>query len=372
MDGIDAALLKTDGDSIIEECGHISMPYSAFFKSQLKQAEEVVRSVQGDLEKAENLWPNLPQIIDESTHLHAEAVRRLISETKCLPETIRVVGYHGQTLYHHPPVSTIVGHGKRLAELVGIPVVNNFRKQDITLGGQGAPFAPIYHYALAKRDGYIPAVVVNLGGIANVTIIPSDKPDHMIAFDTGPANGLVDRFVRQRTHNQEQMDANGRYGSQGQVHENVLSLLFEKGVQKNGHNYFTLPAPKSLDIGHLNLIAELAPLTLEDGCATLEAFTAKSLVDSVVSLNIDVPKMWIMAGGGAQNPIILKFLEDYLMKALGPGIVMHKADSVGWNSQALEAQIFAYLAVRHLKGLPFSFPNTTGVSMPTCGGDYFC
>ncbi len=373
MDGIDAALLRTDGDKVIDSLGWVSVPYEDTFKIALKDGERAVRQAQGIMEHANRIYSPLEKVIKQSTHLHAQAVHTLLEKTGHTPQEIQVVGYHGQTLYHEPSegISVIVGCGNHLANLTGISVVNNFRGEDMKLGGQGAPLAPIYHLALARRFGRIPALVINLGGIANVTIMPSSEPQDMIAFDTGPANALVDRLVRQRTNNSQCMDVGGRYGSCGTVHQPVLEKLFEKAVFRDGKNYFSLPTPKSLDTSHLHLIPELDSLSLEDACATLEAFTAKSLVQSVASLNMPIPNQWIAAGGGVKNPVIFTHLKAYATQTFGPELEIFSAEDVGWQSQAIEAQLFAYLAVRHLRKLPFSFPKTTGVSLATCGGDCF-
>ncbi len=389
MDGIDVALLETDGLNHIVEKGHLSAPYAREFQIALKAAEYSVRKHAGNLEEAAKYFEsdsqeyfsanaiapsdhwNLESIIAESTELHAQAVLQFLEKYHLNASDIEVIGYHGQTLYHQPQrqCSVIVGDGPALANRLNIPVIYQFRTHDIAAGGQGAPFAPIYHWALAKRDGFIPCVVLNCGGIANATVIAEEDPETLIAFDTGPGNGLIDAFVRQKTQGKENKDTDGHYGSQGKVDTFVLEQLYQHSMQGNKADFFKKAPPKSLDIADFKWPSVLEDLSLNDACRTLEAFTADSIVQSLVALNRPLPNLWIVAGGGWHNPVILEEFKMRLQRAL-PQAEIKTADAIGWNGDALEAQIFAYLAVRHLKQSPFSFPGTTGVSRPLSGGIY--
>lgn len=239
MDGIEAALLETDGSpNLLKPLGYISMNYSPRFKVLLKSAEYAVRKCDGNLEQAKKIYSqavkdylknelnivensdsnaepiSLDDVIQHSTELHGIAVKKLLDEKKLSAKDIDVIGYHGQTLFHNPDrkISIIVGNGDQLAEELGITVVNDFRSNDIAAGGQGAPFAPLYHYALAVRDNKVPVAVVNCGGIANISLILDKNEEHVIGFDTGPGNALIDRLVRQRTQGKEDMDTDGQYG----------------------------------------------------------------------------------------------------------------------------------------------------------------
>ena len=408
MDGIDAALLETDGTAQrLKELAYTSLDHQPEYKILLKAAEFAVRQYAGDLTLAKQnfikalisflnnhlaLTQNeattilaelvdylqcgvatitLDKIIDHSTFLHAEIVLQLLRETGLSADQINVIGYHGQTLYHQPNrgISVIVGDGQKLADRLKINVVSDFRRKDIEAGGQGAPFAPIYHQALAIRDQKIPVAVVNCGGIANVSLIFNEND--IIGFDTGPGNALIDSLVRQHTHGKQNMDKNGQLARQGQVNQLVLNSLYEKSVRKDEKNYFTLVPPKSLDYGDIELIAELKSLSIHDACATLAAFTADSIVTSVLSLNEEIPRHWILAGGGWKNLSILSELKLRLQQKVNSDIIIETADQAGWNSQALESQLFAYLAVRSINGLPLSFPKTTGVLYPATGGTLF-
>lgn len=407
MDGIDAALIKTDGKANIIELGHYSLSYDDEFRLLLKIAEFSVRTHEGSLEKAKAYFPlamfdylqsefslstneikqrlvdlsryfhntahqliTLDQIIRHSTQLHAQLVNNLLQHTKLSAGKIDVIGYHGQALFHRPStkITIQVGDGSLLAKLTGITVINDFRIDDVNAGGQGAPLAPLYHQALAIRDKKYPCAIVNCGGISNVTVISGSDLTDVIGFDTGPGNGLIDRCIRQRTQGKEQMDADGQYGKQGIVHEDMLDKLYAKAVTYKNINFFDKKPPKSLDIGDLILISELDHLSLPDVCRTLEAFTADSIVNSLRYFPGNTkPIYWILAGGGWHNPVILQELKERLSAQID-NVKIITADEAGWNSQALEAQIFAYLAVRSLNRLPLSVPNTTGVSVPLCGG----
>ncbi len=390
MDGIDAALLETDGQNEVRELANVSITYEPEFKLILKATEQIVRHYQGDLNQVrkffssglKNFSSNLAQeinphinydeIIQHSTELHLQAVRKLLQHTAIATENIAVVGYHGQTFFHSPTTKTsvIAGNAQYLADQLGIAVVADFRHDDINAGGQGAPFAPLYHQALAIRDNKFPLAVVNCGGIANITLIYDNNPENLIAFDTGPGNGLIDRYIRQKTLGKETMDKDGQYGSQGKVSAPILQLLYEKSVIQNHNNFFSLPLPKSLDIGDMQLISEIDNLSFNDACATLEAFTADSIIKAAALSNHPLPLHWILAGGGWHNPVILHELISRLKKIL-PEACIQTANEAGWNGQALEAQIFAYLAIRNLKGLPLSYPGTTGVPLPMPGGKVF-
>ncbi|MBY0461904.1 MAG: anhydro-N-acetylmuramic acid kinase [Alphaproteobacteria bacterium] len=404
MDGIDAALLQTDGDDHIEELGHFSMKYVPETKVLLKSAEYAVRECKGDMTKAAANYPDylekyllrelkvpgieiksrikalssylsgaitLDKIIEHSTQLHSTVIKDFLHKVGKNSSEIDVIGYHGQAMYHQPDqkISIIVGSGQALANQTGIKVVNDFRSADVAAGGKGAPFAPLYHQALAKRDGKTPVAVVNCGGISNVTLIPDDNPLHLVGFDTGPGNGLIDRLVRQRTSGAESMDEGGKYGNRGTVNETVFNALWEKSILKDGKNYFLIPFPKALDIGDLKLVDELNSLSLEDACRTLEAFTAHTIVNSISPSKF--PTHWILAGGGWNNPVILLELKSRLISLGIEEKNIQTADEAGWNNDALEAQIFAYLAVRSLSGMPFSFPGTTGVPEPMSGGKIY-
>src|SRR3990167_514694 len=409
MDGIDAALICTDGEMMVQELTSLSMKYTDNTKFLLKAAEKSVNKAKGNLKLAElnylqDLFAylhleigldkqdvsqkinelavflytdgalSLEKVIEHSTKLHAEVVLNLLQKSGKHPAEIGVIGYHGQTLYHNPTlgISIQIGHGQLLANLVKINVVCDFRENDLNNGGQGAPFAPIYHQVLAARDNLLPLVVVNCGGIANLSIILDSNPDNLLGFDSGPGNGLIDAFVRIRTNGKLQMDVNGQLGQTGEANTQILESLFAKSCLIDERNYFLMSHPKSLEIRDCELISELDSLSIEDGCATLEAFTAEMIVRSLDLINIgSIPKNWLLAGGGWYNPVIKQYLQKSLNNKFSQKIQLKTVTEIGWNNESLEAQIFAYLAVRSLHGKPLSFPGTTGVSRPISGGILF-
>lgn len=408
MDGIDAGLVSTDGEGMVKEIGDFSLRYDPEMKMLLKSAERAVRSADGDLVRAESGFAaaaiayigeasglsaaeaersftelsryiegksgaraSLSAVIARSTDLHARAVRGLLESSGYKPRQVDVIGYHGQTLFHRPKAGLTVqaGDGRRLADTVEIPVVYDFRSNDVRNGGEGAPFAPLYHAALARQIGLAPLVIANCGGIANITVV-TGRDEDLCAFDTGPGNALIDRFVKLRVG--KPCDEDGRYGLQGKVDERCLARLRATSLeQTGGGNYLDRLPPKSLDVNDMKLVPELEALSLQDGAATLEAFTAECIVDSLRFLeakSIEVPRLWVVAGGGWKNPVIFRELSARLRARLGADLLVRHAGEVGWNGTALEAQIFAYLAVRALKGLPLSVPGTTGVPKPQSGG----
>lgn len=390
MDGIDAAILETDGDFFIKTIDGISLQYDTEFKILLKAAEYAVRKKSGDLIAAKQYFPEAIQtyletelktsayqaitkisfdnVVEHSTQLHATAVKQLLDKTGYSSKQVDVIGYHGQTLFHQPKnkITIQVGNGQQLADQTNITVVNDFRIADVLAGGQGAPLAPLYHQALAVRDNKIPIAVLNCGGIANITVVSGIQTTEMIGFDTGPGNGLIDRYIKQVTQGKETMDADGKYGLQGKVNQAVFEKLYEQLK-----NFIQAKPPKSLDIGDFELIPELNLLSLEDACATLEAFTADTIVKSLEHLPNSIPSLWVLAGGGWNNPVIYNELKIRLFQQLGSSVQIKLADEIGWSSQYMEAQIFAYLAVRCLQNKPISFPNTTQVLKPLTGGKIY-
>ena len=348
MDGVDVALLRTDGETVLELGDHASFPFDETARTMLRRALEDARDLRerdarpGVLGEAEALM----------TDRHATAVRAFLDEQGLKAADIDVIGFHGQTVLHRPEAGLTVqiGEGPRLAAEIGCPVVYDLRAADMAAGGQGAPLVPIFHQAMVRASELTPPVaVVNIGGVANVSLIGSG--DAPTACDTGPGNALIDDFVRERTG--RPFDHRGELAARGRVDRKALDALLS-------HAFFRLPWPKSLDRNAFSR-APVAHLSNEDGAATLTAFTAASLATVVDGLP-EAPKLWVVSGGGARNATLMTMLRACL-----PGPV-RTAREVGWSEEAVEAQAFAYLAVRSLKGLPLTFPTTTGVPAPTTGG----
>lgn len=355
LDGIDLAILKTDGEVAVEPGPTHFYPYSRDLKIFIRRAIKAAlegRDGAADIGKASG----------EVTEAHAIAVAELLDKAGLKRTAIDVIGFHGQTILHRPkqtPESVgrtwQIGDGQSLADETGIDVVADFRAADIAAGGEGAPFAPLYHAALVRALGRAHSVgVINLGGVSNVTYVPCDGGDlDLIAFDCGPGNGLIDEWVELKTG--EAMDKDGALARSGQVHSDILRMMLL-------NPYIRRKPPKSLDRYDFKIDAVLS-LSAADGAATLTAFTAACVRASAAHLP-DEPGEWIVAGGGRRNPAMMKALAD----ALDADVC--SAESAGWRGDVLEAECFAYLAVRSLRKLPISYPKTTRVPRPLRGGVY--
>jgi anhydro-N-acetylmuramic acid kinase len=344
-DGIDAALIETDGEGLSRSITFHAMPYHEGFRVRL--AEACRRAMAMDKPGFE---PLLHSVEEELTELHVEAVSDLLARSGHIAEDISVIGFHGHTVAHRPEWRWTwqIGDGAALAGAFGIPVVADLRSADVAAGGQGAPLLPVYHRALA-HDLPKPVAILNLGGVANITAIAADGD--ITAFDTGMASGLIDNWMQ--THSDRSFDENGATAASGRVDEARLSQML-------ADPWFDLPPPKSIDREAFSIDA-VRGLSLEDGAATLTAFTARALARGLDHLP-DRPACIYVAGGGRHNATLMAML------AKDTGAIVRPVDDLGWDGDALEAQGFAYMAVRHLKNLPISFPRTTGAPQPMTGG----
>lgn len=349
LDGVDVAVIETDG-KLVKSFGPSGYrPYTNAERNLLRQAlTEAVHLSQREAR---------PGILAEAervvTLAHAEAVAAFTAQNRITPEDIDIVGFHGQTVLHRPErqLTVQIGDAAALAKVIHIPVMHDFRAADVASGGQGAPFVPVYHRALVQsvqREG--PTVVVNVGGVSNITYI--DGTETLIACDTGPGNALLDDYMFRVLS--QPFDADGRFAAQGRADEAWIARALELP-------FFALPPPKSLDRNDFAAL-KLGDVAPADGAATLTAFTAAAIA-RVVSLLPKVPKSWIVAGGGARNLTMLRMLRERVAPA-----TVEAADALGWSPDAIEAQAFGFLAVRGMKGLPLSYPATTGVPIPMTGG----
>ncbi len=345
MDGVDAAVLVTDGQSITAFGPHLFRPYTEAERATLRAALAEARALTerearpGSVAKAERIV----------TDAHAEAAEQLLRENPMTQPDL--IGFHGQTVFHAPErgLTIQVGDGPALARRLGVPVVHDFRAADVAAGGQGAPLVPVYHRALFVRTRFSGSMaIVNIGGVANITRIGADGS--LLAGDTGPGNALIDDFVRARTG--RAMDTGGALASAGRVNAGALESLLAL-------RWFERPFPKSLDRNAFSAAA-VADLSTEDGVATLAAFTSRTIVKGIVMAG--GADRVVVAGGGASNP--------YLMRRLGDeaGVPVASAAELGWSPDFLEAEAFAFLAARSLRGLLLTFPGTTGVKQPATGG----
>ena len=336
LDGVDAALLVTDGEAFVRAGPAVTLPYPPALRADLRTL----------LDRADGLAADdafLRETERSLTLHHVDAVR-------ALAEPAKLIGFHGQTILHRPEQRRTwqIGDATLLARETGITVAHDFRSADVAAGGQGAPLVPAYHAALAANLEK-PLVVLNIGGVANMTFIGADGD--LVACDTGPGNALLDDFCLR--HLGEPMDRDGRLAAAGTPHEPTVTQLL-------ANPFFTLPAPKSLDrqdFAHALALVEMLPIA--DAAATLAAFTARAALAAPYPA---APRRLLVTGGGRHNLAIMAALRAAAPCPVDP------VEEVGWRGDALEAECFAYLAVRALRGLPLSYPGTTGVPAPAGGG----
>ncbi|GBD44001.1 Anhydro-N-acetylmuramic acid kinase [bacterium HR40] len=340
MDGVDVALVETDGEQQFRPIAATTRPYPPELRARL--AALVARRGDDAAESAAvEVW---------LTACHIEAAKALLDGLPACERRLDLVGFHGHTVDHRPRagVTRQIGDATRLAHALGVPVVHDFRSEDVRQGGEGAPLVPVFH-ALLARGLERPLAFLNIGGIANVTWVgPGDR---LLAFDTGPGNALLDDWSLRTTG--RPFDENGRLAASGRVDKSRLARLL-------AHPFFLRPPPKSLDRNDFPLSA-VEGLDPADGAATLAALTIEAVVRAIPFLP-QPPCRWLVCGGGRRNRTLVAGLASRLEVPVAP------VEAIGADGDALEAQAFAVLAVRVLRGLPTSFPDTTGVAAPCCGG----
>jgi anhydro-N-acetylmuramic acid kinase len=346
LDGVDAAYLETDGERVFRLGPSVTLPYHPSLRRELRRL----------LDAAPDLPPENFMVREAEARLterHIEAVMEI-----GLPADL--IGFHGQTILHRPlrvgvneaPRTWQIGDAERLARETGVTVVHDFRSADVAAGGQGAPLVPAYHAALCAPLPK-PVAVLNLGGVANVTWVGPDGA--LLAFDTGPANGPLDDWAKHATG--EEYDRDGRLATAGQADGAVLGRLL-------AHPWLAQPPPKSLDrldFGRALTEAGAGLLSPADGAATLCAFAA-CCVAAAARHFPEPPLQWLVAGGGRRNQGLMRALSGALEQPV------RAVEVAGWDGDALEAQAFGFLAARVARGLPTSWPLTTGAPRPISGG----
>ncbi|RCS24130.1 anhydro-N-acetylmuramic acid kinase [Phyllobacterium salinisoli] len=353
MDGIDIALIRTDGHSLVERGPSLSVAYSDGFRARLKQGLADVRVI-----RSRDQRPGvLARLERDLTLHHAIALHDFLHVHAIHREAIDLIGFHGQTMMHRPDegLTVQIGDGRLLATETGIPVVHDMRANDMAHGGQGAPLIPAYHAALAAGlDDQCgsPVVFVNIGGISNLTYVGSDGT--LVAFDSGPGNMLIDQWVE--THTGAAFDNGGAIAADGVVDEALARRYLS-------HSFFTGNVRRSLDRGDF-LPPHRDEASLADGARTLAFVSAAAILKSATHLP-QRPKIFVVSGGGRKNIAIMQVLKEL---AAGQGAEVVSAETMGLDGDAMEAEAWAYLAVRSLKGLPLSYPTTTGCDAPVSGG----
>jgi len=354
MDGIDVAMIETDGENQVIRGPGLTLPYNLGDRRLLAHAMAAAQSCRHRDERPEAL----ALAEDVVTRMHGAAVSAFLAQYGVARSSIDVIGFHGQTVLHKPEMKLTIqlGSGARLAEMTGIDVVYDLRAADVAAGGQGAPLVPVYHQALIAKLPQRPIAVVNIGGVANVTWMDDwgRYPEHrggLIAFDTGPGSALIDDWMMRREG--VAFDHEGAMAAQGDVNADVLRACLS-------HEFFVKPPPKSLDRNAFvwDVVEWMTP---EDGAATLTAFTAEAIARSREHMP-EEPALWIVCGGGRKNKTLMAMLAGRVENAVVP------CEAVGLDGDMIEAEAWAYLAVRSLVGLPVTFPGTTGVGSPATGG----
>jgi len=343
LDGVDIALIKTDGEKKIILNNFETYQYS---KPLITNMENFINTRKG--------IKNTNYLL---TKFHADSVLSFLKDNNINYQEIDIIGFHGQTIYHSPNESWTwqLGDGNHLSTLVNIPVVSNFRYRDICLGGQGAPLVGIWHKTLLMNIQNInyPCVFINVGGVSNITYIDNIN-NTPFSFDIGVGNGPLD-LVMQKFFNKS-YDVNGKISFNGDInHKSINNILNDP--------WYKTPPPKSIDKNYLNHlvfnnISNLKPI---DQAATLSKLISIQLKEALKFFDKD-PKCLYISGGGAKNIAIMEgFFKDY-------NNIISSLDDNNWNADAMEAQAFAYLAVRSIKSLPYTYKIITGVNYPTSGG----
>ena len=364
MDGIDVALIQTDGEKFVSRGPSMTFVYSPETRARLAAGLVEARQI---VERAERPG-TLTALEAEITELHAAAVNAFRRKQGIGRADIDIVGFHGHTVLHRPPTVVIetgrdgvpfevtqpgltvqLGSGIGLSDLTSLDVVHDLRAADVEAGGHGAPLVPVYHRALAAHLPQRPVVFVNIGGVANVTVV--DREGEIAAFDCGPGNALIDDWMLK--HTGAALDTDGATAAGGQADEDALRAYLS-------HPFFGALPPKSLDRTAFDT-SPVEGMSVADGAATLTAFTACAIARAREHMH-EEPELWVVSGGGRRNATLMGMIASRVQNAVVP------AEAAGLSGDSLEAEAWAYLAVRSLKGLPISFPGTTGVPTPTTGG----
>ena len=354
VDGIDIATLITDGKTKIKLGPSEYYPFSKSFSTKIKSVFKTKLNVEKSRKQK-----RIVEIENEFTHLNLIAINKFLKKNKINKKKIDVIGFHGQTISHNPSngYSWQIGNSQKLANLLNIKVVSNFRENDIKNGGQGAPLTPIFHYYLTKKIKK-KICFINLGGISNVTYFNhriKTGLNNMVAFDAGPCCSLIDDWISKNSN--KKFDNFGSLARKGNIKKKIIHDFLSK-------SYFSKLPPKSLDRSFFSL-SLLRKLNIEDGAATLNYLVAESLLKAFYYFPNN-PELCILSGGGRLNKFLVELIGNKLKK---PRVLL--AEKYNWNGDSIEAHAFAYLSVRKLLNLPITFPKTTGVKKPLTAGQIF-
>jgi len=354
MDGIDASIIKSNGRNM----------YETVFDQYFEYDEEIYReliNIRDKIKSSKNLEENsiaLNSLERKITLFHAKVSKQIIEE--CTLD-VDLVGFHGQTILHSADekISRQLGDGNLLSNLLKKRVIYNFRENDMINGGQGAPLAPIFHQLLVKQNEIkSPVCILNVGGIANITIISSEDPYDLKSYDIGPGNCLLDEWVRKNS--KERFDKDGVLAQAGKTSEIILNQAIDTFdiIKKSKNLSFDV---KDFDLNFIR------GLSLEDGLSTLTDFTASIIYNSIINENNyfkDKSLKVLICGGGRKNLSLVNAIKKKLPKKINLNLI----DDYKIDGDFIESQAFAYLAIRSFLKKPISFPKTTNVEKPCVGG----
>jgi anhydro-N-acetylmuramic acid kinase len=354
MDGVDASIIKSNGEDKYE------VVFDQFFKYDEEIYKELVdiRNKINSLEDLEVSSIALEDIERKITLFHASACKKIISEYS---PNIDLIGFHGQTIFHNAneKISKQLGDANLLSRLLKKKVVYNFRENDMHNGGQGAPLAPIFHQLLINQNQIrLPACILNIGGIANITMISSKNFNDLKSYDIGPGNCLLDEWIRKNS--EERFDKNGELAQAGKTDEIILKQAIDNFDNIKNNNKLSFDV-KDFDLNFVR------GLSLKDGLSTLTDFTAiivyQSIIDSI-NLDKDIQLNILICGGGRKNLSLINSIKNKLPSNMKLSLI----DDYKINGDFVESQAFAYLAIRSYLEKPISFPQTTNVEKPCVGG----
>ncbi len=358
MDGVDASVIQTDGKSKYKAILDKYFEYPQAIYKHLTKLRDKIKSFR-DLQKFSK---EIKKVEKEITLFHAKAIDQILKKTKV---NVNFIGFHGQTIYHNAKekVSKQIGDGKLLSKTTKKTVIYNFRQNDLKNGGGGAPLAPIFHKLLINQKKIkIPIMILNLGGIANWTVIgETDDGKDLHSADAGPGNCLIDEWMRKNS--KQNYDQDGSTAKSGNINETILNIginSYEKFlVEERNNPLINYARNRSYDVKDFDL-SFVNGLSLEDGAATLTEYTS-FIISEVINAYPD-PRRVVVCGGGRKNKFLLKRISKKSKYSIQP------IESFGIDGDFIESQAFAYLAVRSYLKLPISFPETTGCIKPTTGG----
>ena len=354
MDGIDASIIRSDGENEYQST------FDEFFEYDQALYKDLV-NLRNKINSANDIIVNselVSEIERKITLYHAEICNKIINKSD---HEVDLIGFHGQTIFHDASqkISKQLGDGSLLSSLLKKDVIYNFRANDIANGGQGAPLAPIFHNLIINKNKIeLPVFILNIGGIANITIITSNKNDDLISYDIGPGNCLLDEWVRK--HTSYRYDLNGKAASIGKIDEIILNQATEnfENINKNKNLSFDI---KDFDLSFVR------GLSYEDGLSTLTKFTSEIICDSIIK-NIKKDKTnkinLLVCGGGRKNLTLIENIRNKLPNNINLDLI----DNYNINGDFIESQAFAYLAIRSLLKKEISFVKTTNVKKSCTGG----